>query len=71
MLYFSEEPDIRIIYFKKGPLKDGGSYTEIKGAVQKIDPITHTLKIRDGIQIAMEDIWVINGECFEDLDPSE
>ena len=67
-LHLSEEPQIRIVYFKKDPTKDGGSYETIEGVVQKIDPVTNTIRMRNGTVIAMEDLWAIDGACFGNTD---
>ena len=68
VLHLSEEPMIRIVYFKKDPLKDGGSYETVEGIVRKIDPIARTLRMRDGTEIAMDDLWAMDGTCLENMD---
>lgn len=36
-------------------MKDWSSYAEINGTVQKLSPITHTLKMRGGTIIAIDE----------------
>lgn len=74
MLEAGEHPALSFTVFVPDEKKSGGSYTEIKGSVKRIDPISDSLILfsenekSDGLSLKLEDIHDIYGETVEYLD---
>ena len=66
--HLSEQPQIKVTYFKPDEKKAGGSYITKAGAVNKIDEYERALKLCDGTVIPIEDIYQIEGEIFSFLE---
>ena len=58
-----EMPNVEITCFCPDVKKSGGSYVVISGCVKKIDTSTHSVILKDGRVIAIDDIYEI--ECDE------
>ena len=62
--HLAEAPSVSITYFKPDARKDGGSYETATGVVKKIDTVRRVLVLRDGKQIAIEDVYGIESNLF-------
>ena len=51
-----EKPVVSITYFKKDPLKSGGSYITVKCIIKRIDEYEHNMIIDDGTIVNMSSI---------------
>ena len=60
-----ECPEISVTYFLPDARKAGGAYATQTGSVKKINEYEHTLVMRDGTVIPIDDIAAIDGEPFE------
>lgn len=49
-------PIVKVVFFEKDLLKEGGRYRTITGSVKKLDEHGHTLELDDGKKIAFDDI---------------
>ena len=58
-------PEINIIYFEKDSKKNGGKYINHTGKIKKINEYSREIIFDDGIRVFADDIYDINGECFE------
>lgn len=47
---------ILITYFRKDPVKDGGSYVTVNGMVKRFDDELHAIVLADGVSIPLADI---------------
>ncbi|HIT90941.1 MAG TPA: hypothetical protein IAC41_11065 [Candidatus Merdenecus merdavium] len=65
--YLEEEPELTITYFKPDPQKSGGSYIKTTGRVKKIDFFTCQLRMKDGMEIPVNDIFEISGSLFHGI----
>lgn len=52
----TELPEIKMTFFKKDVLKDGGAYIKIAGRVKRIDKHKQVLVVTDGTEIDFKDI---------------
>ena len=52
-----------ITCFVPDPHKSGGAYVEIVGRVKKIDSIDGLVRLMDGRETSIEDIFMIDGVC--------
>lgn len=74
MLDVGEHPMLSFRVFVPDEKKAGGSYTEMKGIVKRIDPISDSLILfsenekSDGLSLKLEDIHDIYGEAVDYLD---
>ena len=74
MLDAGEHPMLSFTVFVPDEKKAGGSYTEMKGIVKRIDPISASLILfsenekSDGLSLKLEDIHDIYGEAVDYLD---
>ena len=64
--HLGEEPEITITYFKPDERKSGGSYAVVEGVVRRLDPVEHTIVMKDGITIPMEDAVDLDGTIFRE-----
>lgn len=67
-VHLSGENTVRIVYFVKDPLKDGGCYETLQGIVRKIDPIQQTLVLQDRRVVPIGDLLTIDGLLFERIE---
>ncbi len=61
-------PDVKITYFKKNAVKDGGEYVTKRGNVKKIDKIKGEIIYTDNINISLSDIININSDILNKID---
>lgn len=59
-----DTPTVSITYFQPDARKHGGSYETATGVVKRIDTIKRVVVLRDGRQIAIGDIYSVEGELF-------
>ena len=64
----TEEPEVRITYFKPDERKAGGTYVTITGAARKIDDFAQMITMQDGTRIPMGDVLSLEGELFSVLE---
>lgn len=62
-----EQPVIEITYFKPDLNKSGGAYETILGEVKKIDEVSHSLIMQDGLRIRINRILNVEGEILKEL----
>lgn len=62
-----EQPMIEIIYFKPDLRKSGGVYETVLGQVKKIDEVSHSLIMQDGLRIHIDKILNLEGGIFKEL----
>ena len=57
-LYDIEEshPPLTVSFFKSDPRKPGGEIVTLRGTLEKIDGIGHTLSLQDGTTLPLDDI---------------
>jgi hypothetical protein len=55
-----EPTEVTITYFVPDKKKDGGAYVSVSGTVKKIDDYEHTVVLRDGTSIPIEEIVMID-----------
>lgn len=60
----ADAPVVTITFFYPDLRKDGGTYVNAVGQVQKIDPIDRQVLMADGTKIFMEDIVAIESDWF-------
>jgi len=51
-----KHPEIRIVFFRKDELKEGGAYVDIVGRVRMVDRYKKEIIMMDDIKIEFEDI---------------
>ena len=61
-----EHSEITFTFFKPDDKKTGGKYLNITGVVKKIDAIERCVRLVDGTNILIEDIYEISGNIFTD-----
>lgn len=61
-----ENPEITFTFFRPDSRKSGGEYVEISGVVKKIDEIERCIRLIDGTNIFIDDIYEIQGNIFTD-----
>ena len=52
----SQQPRVRITYFREDDRKAGGAYVTVSGRVKKVDAYDHTVILTDGRVIPMENV---------------
>ena len=52
----SQQPAVRITYFREDDRKAGGAYVTVSGRVKKVDAYAHTIVLADGQMIPMETV---------------
>ena len=62
-----ERPMIGITYFVRDKKKDGGAYFTKIGNARRIDEVERKIFFTDGTVILFDDILIIEGEVFEDI----
>ena len=60
----AQEPLVDIIYFKPDLRKYGGEYVHHSGHLRRIDPVEGSLLFRDGLKVAIEDLYDIRSEIL-------
>lgn len=66
--HLAEAPTVSITYFVPDARKDGGSYEMVSGIVKKIDTVRRVIVLRDGLRIAIDDVYGISGELFSTME---
>lgn len=66
--HLADAPTVSVTFFYPDARKTGGSYETVTGIVKKIDRAQRVLALRNGHQIAIEDVYGIEGELFSHLD---
>lgn len=62
-----EQPLVEITYFKPDLSKSGGIYETALGQVKKIDEVSHSLIMQDGLRICIDRILNVEGEILKEL----
>ena len=57
-------PTARITYFVPDPVKEGGAYHTVTGAVKKLDTYAGLLILLDGSRIPIADIFAVESSCL-------
>lgn len=52
----SQQPGVRITYFREDERKAGGAYVTVSGRVKKVDAYDHAIVLTDGSVIPMETV---------------
>ncbi len=65
--HLAEKPVVKIIYFVPDELKNGGSYQEENGVVEKIYSAEKLIVMESGSIISAGNVSAIEGDCFTDL----
>ena len=64
----SQNPKVRVTYFKPDQKKTGGEYVTVEGKVKKIDKFDRVLIMADGEKIRIESILGLDvGEEFSEI----
>lgn len=58
-------PEVTITYFEPDRKKTGGAYISVTGVVKKIDAYKQSIVLEDGKEIAIGQLYEIEGEVFE------
>jgi hypothetical protein len=66
--HIGDTPEISITYFLPDGRKSGGAYITKTGAIKKVDDFERTVVMMDDAAIPIEDVIVIEGDCFSELD---
>lgn len=61
----NSHPAVSITYFVKDARKEGGAYLTHSGKIRKIQEYERLLVLEDGIQIPIDDILMLEIECFQ------
>lgn len=61
----NSHPAVSITYFVKDARKEGGAYLTHSGKIRKIQEYERLLILEDGIQILIDDILMLEAECFQ------
>ena len=61
------EPLVNIIYFVPDLRKHGGEYVRHSGFLRRIDLVERSLLFRDGLKVAIDDLYDIGSELFSHL----
>ena len=69
--HIREQPELAILYFRPDERKEGGAYVTTRGRAKKIDPVEHLVVMADGTRIPMDDIYTVEGELLDMLDPEQ
>lgn len=64
----AEAPVVSLTFFVPDECKDGGSYETVSGIVKKIDTVRRVIVLRDGLRIAIDDVYGISGELFSTME---
>ena len=56
--------EVTFTFFKPDSRKSGGEYKKMTGIVKKIDSIERFVRLMDGTEIPIEEIYEIEGSCF-------
>lgn len=62
-----EQPLVEITYFKPDLSKSGGIYETALGQVKKIDEVSYSLIMQDGLRICIDRILNVEGEILKEL----
>ena len=62
-LSMSESPAVEITYFVPDLLKEGGSYSTLKGMIKRVDTFKRVIVMNDGISIPFDDLYEIEPVC--------
>lgn len=65
--HISEQPEISITYFLPDERKAGGAYITETSTIKKIDEFEQTVVMLNGVVIPMDDIAVLEGELFDEI----
>lgn len=60
-----QRPEVTITYFEPDRKKTGGAYISVTGVVKKIDEFQRSIMLEDGTEIAIEQLYEIEGNLFE------
>ncbi len=63
--HISLKPEVAITYFVADAKKEGGTYLQARGIVEKLDDTGHKVIMRNGTAIPFNDIYEITGSIFE------
>ena len=66
--HLAEAPVVSFTFFVPDERKDGGSYETVSGIVKKIDTVRRVIVLRDGLRIAIDDVYGISGELFSTME---
>ena len=66
--HLAEAPVVSLTFFVPDERKDGGSYETVSGIVKKIDTVRRVIVLRDGLRIAIDDVYGISGELFSTME---
>ena len=66
--HLAEAPVVSLTFFVPDERKDGGSYETVSGIVKKIDTVRRVIVLRDGLRIAIGDVYGISGELFSTME---
>ena len=65
--HLDEQPEITVTYFKPDERKAGGAYAVIEGVVKRLDPVEHTIVMRNEVRIPMEGVVSLDGDIFREM----
>lgn len=64
--HLADAPTVSVTYFQPDPRKSGGRYETVTGVVKKLDLLRRVILTLDGREIAMEDVYSIDGDLFDE-----
>lgn len=63
--HLAEAPTVSITFFQPDARKEGGSYETVSGVIKKIDVIHRKIIFKSGQSIAIDSVYEIGGNLFE------
>ncbi|MBE6036039.1 MAG: hypothetical protein E7223_00225 [Clostridiales bacterium] len=63
-----QKPQVSVTYFEPDLRKEGGSYVEAAGTLQKLDLRRRLLLLEDGSFIPLDEILQLESDCFRCLE---
>lgn len=60
-----DRPEVSLTYFKPDPVKHGGMYVRLSGAVRKLDDDAKVMVMTSGDKIPIDDIIALDGTIFD------
>ena len=65
--YIGEQPEVTITWFCPDEKKSGGAYVVTVGRLKRVDDTAGTLRLADGMTIALDEIVDLQSDLFQGL----
>ena len=65
--HIAEQPEVTITWFCPDEKKSGGTYVVTVGRLKRVDETAGTLRLADGMTIALDEIVDLQSDLFQEL----